>query len=268
MPAADVEFLDDGLWIADLADALAAWYGHERAEVNYGVHGIDVDPADDEDDLRSPLLKSVPLAVAGAAQLLAVGAAPPARPKSWDALVAALVAAAENLGLDEPFAMAAEVAATDRTVLPGTDLVVDVARTPRRLAEWGNYMGNFMAGYADDADRRYALVALRHATGTLAVNLALQRGTRRWFVSEAFARFNEDLPAELRARLDAWAEQIPVARPAAGGARGAARPRRTAPGGRRPPARDRLLRASARLGGAASATSGRRPTSSSPWPRR
>ncbi len=245
--AADVEFLDDGLWIADLADALAAWYGHARAEINYGVHGVDVDPVDDEDDPRLPLLESVPLAVAGAAQLLAVGAVPPARPKTWEALVGALVAAAENLGLDEPFPMAAAVAATDRTVVPDTDLVVDVARTPRQLAEWGNHMGNCIAGYADDADRRYALVALRDAAGKLAVNLALQRETRRWFVSEAFARFNEDLPAELRARLDAWAGQIPVASPAAGG-RGAARPRRTAPGGRRPPARDRLLRASARLG--------------------
>ena len=257
--------LDDGLWIADLADALAAWYGHVRAEVDYGVHGIDVDPADDEDDPRSPRIESVPLAIAGAAQLLAVGTVPPARPKTWEALVAALVAAAENLGLDEPFPVAAEVAATDRTVLPDTDLVVDVARTPRQLAEWGNYMGNCIAGYADDANRRFALVALRGATGTLAVNIALQRGTRRWFVSEAFARFNEDLPAEFHAQLDAWAEQIPVASPAAGG-RGAARPRRTAPGGRRPPPATAC--SGPRPGWATrSATSGRRPTRSPPWPR-
>ena len=244
--AADVELLDDGLWIADLADALATWYGHPRADV-YGVYGVDVDPADDEDDPRAPRLESVPLAAAGAAQLLAIGATPPARPKTWEALVAALVAAAENLGLDEPFPLAAEVAATDRTVLPDIDLHVDVARTPRQLAEWGNYMGNCIAGYADDANRRYALVALRDASGRLAVNLALQRGPRRWVVTEAFARFNEDLSPELRVRLDAWAEQIPVAIPARSG-RGAARPRRTSSGGRRPPARDRLLRAAARLG--------------------
>ncbi|MEA2902151.1 MAG: hypothetical protein QOH36_2038 [Actinomycetota bacterium] len=244
--AADVELLDDGLWIADLADALATWYGHRRAEV-YGVHGIVVDPADDEDDPRTPLLESVPLAAAGAAQLLAIGAAPPSRPKTWEALVAALVAAAENLGLDEPFPMAAEVAAMDGTVLPEGDLSVEVARTPRQLAGWGNYMGNCIAGYADDANRRYALVALRDATGRLVVNLALNRGARRWFVSEAFARFNEDLPADLRARIDGWAGQIPVAT-SAGGGRVGTRPRRTAPGGRRPPARDRLLRASARLG--------------------
>jgi len=247
---ADVELLDDGLWIADLADALAAWNGHPQAEVS-GVHGISVDPAGpgDDDEAGVPLLESVPLAAAGAAQLLAIGAQPPARPKAWAALVTALVAAAENLGLDEPFPLAGEVAAADRALLPGTDLRIEVARTPRQLAEWGNYMGNCIAGYAEDATRRYALVALRDPTGTLVANVAIYRAGRHWAVSEAFARFNEDLAADLRALLDAWVKQIPVATPARG-VRAGAPPRRTSPGGgRRPPVRDRLLRAGGRLAG-------------------
>ena len=263
--AADVEFLDDGLWIADLADALAAWYGHARAEVNYGVHGVDVDPVDDEDDPRSPLLESVPLAVAGAAQLLAVGAVPPARPKTWEALVAALVAAAENLGLDEPFPMAAEVAATDRTVLPDTDLVVDVARTPRQLAEWGNYMGNCIAGYADDADRRYALSpcgtrpARWPSTSPCSGRPGAGSCRRRSPASTRTCRPSSAPGSTPGPSRSPWPVRPPAVavRPGPGGRRPAddGRPPATACSGPRPGWATR------------SATSERRPTTSSPWPR-
>ncbi len=254
--AATAEMLDDGLWIADLADALAAWYGHQQADV-YALDCIVVDPAEPvaDGDVRVPLLDSVPLAAAGAAQLRAMGAAPPSRPKAWSALVAALVTAAENLGLDEPFRVAPGVAATDRAPLPGTHLTIEVGRTPRQLAEWGNYMGNCIAEYSDEAGPRFALVALRDPTGTLVANISLGRGTRRWVVSEALARFNEELAPDLRSCIGTWVDQIPVAT-AAPGTRTATRPRRASPGGRRPPARDRLARTAARLGDELAALAG------------
>lgn len=118
--AMTTELLDDGLWLADLADALARWYGHEHAAIAwFGLDGIDVDPPLEPPDPRLPLVESLPLAIAGAAQLVSLGASPPARPGSWEGLVRALVTSAEAMGLADEFPVAPEVTDWNRRELPG-----------------------------------------------------------------------------------------------------------------------------------------------------
>ncbi len=247
---ADVELLDDGLWLVDLGDALAAWYGHERADAERVWYELlDFDPPAPPPDPRAPLLESVPLAVAGVAQLISIGAVHPARGSTWREFVDGLVRQSETLGLGDEFAVAEEVAAWDGGLLPSSELVLEVARTPQRLAEWGNFMGNCIADYASDAREGYALLAAKDAAGKLVANIAIVRGGLRWRVDQALARFNEPLPAPVRQAIQHWAESLPV--PSGAVPTG---PRRRPPGGgrrgRRPSARDRLVRATADLGGA------------------
>jgi hypothetical protein len=249
-----IELLDDGLWLADLADAVAQWYGHEQAAIAwFGLDGIDVDPPLEPPDPRLPLVESLPLAVAGAAQLVSLGAAPPARPASWGALVESLVAAAEALGMADEFPVAPEVADWNSRELPGTGLTVEVARTARQLAEWGNYMGNCIATYAEDAGEGYALMALRDPTSRLVANMAIARSGSRWRIEQARARFNQPLDDELEQAIRRWVNRLKGASVAAPRpARAAAATRRASrrPAGRRPPARERLARATAEMAGA------------------
>ena len=251
--AADVERVEDGLWLADLADAVAAWVGRDLAHMDVGGFTVaDVDPEPPEDDFGVPSLDSVPLAVAGAAQLAALGAVAGPRPASWPALVADLVADAERLGLHEKLAVPGDVAAWDGRRLPGTDLVVEVARTAKQLTEWGNYMGNCIASYAEDANRTFALVALRDASGRLVANISVRRRSERWCVQEALARFNEQLPAELEVLIVQWSHGLRTPRIAGDRPRVPAPPAGPRPGRghrrRRAPGREALLRASAALG--------------------
>ena len=258
---AKAELLDDGLWFIDLADALAAWYGHERANTDYvNIDIIDVDPPAPPADPRSPLLESIPLAVAGAAQLVAIGATPPPRRSAWGEFADGLVQQGETLGLSDEFEVAEEVAAWDGRPLPATDLVLEVARTPQRLAEWGNWMGNCIAEYADTAKERFALLAAKEPAGKLVANISIMRGGRRWRIDQALARFNEQLPEDVRAAIGGWVESLPVpsaTTPAGvGRAPGAGRGGRR---GRRPSARERLGRATAALGGAVGELEGAAP---------
>ncbi|HXT92347.1 MAG TPA: hypothetical protein VN714_24190, partial [Trebonia sp.] len=89
----EVELAGDLLWYAELADALATLYGHSSAQ---GPHGIgtpwlDYDPQPPAVPL-APRLDSVTLAISGAAQLVALGAASPKRVKGWRDLTDGLLA--------------------------------------------------------------------------------------------------------------------------------------------------------------------------------
>ncbi len=91
----------------------------------------------------------------------------PPRPQSWDAFADRLLASAgiaELLVSD--FAVPAAVLALDGEPLPGTDLVVEVARTARQLADWAMVMANCIASYTDEGRSGASLlVALRPRTG-------------------------------------------------------------------------------------------------------
>lgn len=72
------------LWLADLADAVAPFYGNDAATVRH-MHpaptlNYDPPPPPEPDRLRAD---SVPLAAAGVAQLVAFGASPSHRPMPW-----------------------------------------------------------------------------------------------------------------------------------------------------------------------------------------
>ena len=248
-----VERIEDALWLADLADVVNWWFGQEA--VTLGVQDyawVDVDPVEPDPDLRVPSAESVALAVAGAAQLVAVGAQPGARPATWPALIADLVADAERLGLDEKLTVPGDVTTWEGKVLPGTELGVQVARSAKQLTGWGNYMGNCIAGYASEASRRFALVALRDGSGRLVANVSVHRRGARWQVGQALARFNEPLAPELDELIVRWAHELRV--PDAGPARAPVpaprgpRPRGEGRRQRPAPRRDALLRASTALG--------------------
>ena len=250
---ASVERIEDGLWFADLADVVASWFGHERADVSVG--GATWAQAAFEEsppDPGAPSTESVTLAVAGAAQLAALGAHPGARPGDWPALVADLVADAERLGLDEKLTLPSDVAAWDGRQLTGTELRIEVARTAKQLTEWGNYMGNCIAGYAGDAGRRFALVALRDAGGKLVANVSLQLRHARWVVDQARGRFNDDLTADLDDAVARWARDLRTPSEGRNATRPAARDLPPAPArGRRRrggSGREAVLRAAAELG--------------------
>ena len=212
----DVEAVEDLLWIADLADALAAWLGHDRACIGRFAPGaVDVDPERPAPDPGTPYVDSIPLAVSGAAQLVGVGAPLPTRPRSWPSLVEELVAAGETLALDEGFAVAGEILDWDGRELAETDLRFEVARTPRHLLAWGNYMGNCIAGYTVRASSRFCLVALRDGEGTLVANVSVQKMDSRWRIDQALGRFNTPLSEGVVAALTRWGSDLVDRRPRA-----------------------------------------------------
>ncbi|TCO62804.1 hypothetical protein [Actinocrispum wychmicini] len=221
VPAADpasVEAPHDLLWLADLADALAPFYGNESATAGHARPAPDLDydpPAPDR-----PLADSVPLAVAEVAQLVAFGATPPPRCGSWSELVAGVnadaVIAEASVGA---FPIPPEVSAVDTQVVPGTALSVELGRDPRQLAEWSGYMGNCIgeSWYADQARRGHCvLMALRDkASGRIVANLDIRRRTGGWLIHELRARFNDNLAPALEKHVKQWVNGLTTPVPSA-----------------------------------------------------
>ncbi|MBP2472456.1 hypothetical protein JOF53_001328 [Crossiella equi] len=217
-PEADpvaVEQPHDLLWLADLADALAPFHGLDRATARLGRAVPTLDYRTPPEDRRPD---SVPLAVAELAQLVAFGAAPPPRCRSWSELVAgvdAAIAVAEaSTGF---FPVPDQLSTVDKQVIPGTGLVAEIGREPRQLAAWSGYMGNCLgeSWYHAQAQRgQCVLMALRDpADGRIVANLDLRRHTGGWYVYEVRGRFNDDADPELLARLKRWVAKLPVTVP-------------------------------------------------------
>ena len=214
---ATVEEPHDLLWLADLADALAPFYGNERATVRHerSMPRLDYDAPAPQPEPGRPRADSVPLAAAGVAQLVMFGATPPPRCGSWAELATRLgadaVIAEASIGV---FPVPAEVSAVDKQVLPGTDLTIELGREPRQLAEWSGYMGNCIgeSWYADQARRgQCVLMALRDPLdGRIVANLDIRRHTGGWYIDELRARFNDDVASALEKHVKQWVEQIPV----------------------------------------------------------
>ncbi|GAA3726817.1 hypothetical protein GCM10022225_05010 [Plantactinospora mayteni] len=227
-PVAEVETIGDLLWYAELADALAQLNGHPQAVLSPHLEGptADTDPAPPDEPLV-PRSQSIPLAVAGAAQLVNLGATVPPRCWSWPELVAGLVDnAAIASALTGAFAVPTPVEHFDGTVLPGTDARIELARTARQLADWSHYMGNCIASphYVEDATPgRSALIALRAPDGRILVNAELRPSARGWRLEEIRARFNEDPDPTLLRQTGRWLRALALPEPAI------PEPRRAAP---------------------------------------
>ena len=213
----DAEVAGDLLWYADLVDALAALYGHEtaRGTPGTGFPWLDHDPPPLAEPL-APRLDSITLAVAGAAQLVALGGTPPGRVRTWPALTDGLLAStAITEALTGEFAVPAPQAALDGTTVTGTGLRLRVARNARTLAEWSAYMGNCIAGeyYIGEATAgRSVLTGLYDKNGVLIVNAELVRrrpAARGWRVEEIKARFNEAPDEALERRFRDWVGTLP-----------------------------------------------------------
>jgi hypothetical protein len=222
-PASDpvsVEAPHDLLWFADLADALAPFYGNESATVQPAqpAPNLDYDPPAPPQEPGLPRADSVPLAVAGVAQLVAFGATPPLRCSSWSGLVdginADAVIAEASVG---DFPIPAEVSAVDKQIVPGTTLSVELGRDPRQLAEWSSYMGNCIGDswYAEQAHRgQCVLMALRDtAESRIVANLDIRRRTGRWQIHELRGRFNEILAVALEKHIKRWVNGLAVPAP-------------------------------------------------------
>ncbi|GIG86429.1 hypothetical protein [Plantactinospora endophytica] len=248
---AEVETIGDLLWYAELADALARLNGHPTAVVTPGRNAptVATDPPPPDEPLV-PRPQSIPLAVAGAAQLVDLGGQVPPRCRTWPELVAGLTDHATiATALTGAFTVPPPVERFDGTVLPGTDARIELARTARQLADWSGYMGNCIASphYVEDAARgRSVLVALRAPDGRILVNAELRPGARGWRLEEIRARFNEDPDPTLLHRTSAWMAALALPE------RAIPQPRRAAPHdgtgattprtGRRPASAVRVLR--------------------------
>jgi hypothetical protein len=216
---AEAEAPHDLLWYADLADALAPFSGHETARVRYDRPMPDADhnpPAPPPDPSR-PRADSVPLAAAGVAQLVAFGATPPPRCGSWAELVEGVttdVAVAEaSVGT---FPLPPGMADVDGQVVPGTELVVELGRDPRKLAEWSGYMGNCIgqSWYAETAGRGDCVLMALRADGRIVANLDLRGRAGGWRVNELLARFNEPVDPALAERVNRWVGTLAPREPA------------------------------------------------------
>jgi hypothetical protein len=227
-----VETPGDLLWYADLADALAQLHGHGAAAVTHDqrVPEVDHDPEVVDDEPLRPRLDSVALAAAGAAQLVSLGAEVPRRARGWAELTEELLAATTIAeAMTGAFAVPEPLAARDGMTVPGTEVRVELARDPTKLAEWARYMGNCIAGpyYLGAArDGECVLVALREPDGRIVANVELVPVRGGWHIDEFKARFNTDPPADLAKRVRAWVAALPVAR------KPAASPSRPRPRGR------------------------------------
>lgn len=208
---ATLEQASDLLWYADLADAMSRIHGHERAWIPHGlrVPHFDTNPPVAHPDPLTPRLDSIPLAVAGAAQLLALGATAPARCRDWAALCAGLMSSGVVVqALSSEFEVPEPILDYDGALLPGTAARIQIARTAGRLAEWSDYMGNCIAGpdYQEQAIRgRSILIALRDDQDVLQVNAELRPNDRGWSVEQIRGRFNADPDPVLKKAFQLWA---------------------------------------------------------------
>lgn len=208
-PAAS-EDASDLLWYADLADAIAQLRGLPAAEIEHtpGDFHFNANQTAPEPDTLTPRPDSIPLAVAGTAQLLSWGAEAPARCRSWVELLTALMAGgAIAEALTSEFEVPEAMLAEDGQTLSGTTARLEIARNARRLAEWSDYMGNCIAGpwYQDAArEGRSVLVALRDGEGRLLVNAELRTTSAGWRVNEIRGRFNEDPDPVLSKAFRQW----------------------------------------------------------------
>ncbi|MGW6930446.1 hypothetical protein ACWGE0_10310 [Lentzea sp. NPDC054927] len=218
-PAAQ-ESPHDLLWLADLADALAPFYGSEHATVRHEkpVPLLDYQPPAPSTVLGTPRADSVPLAAAGVAQLVMFGATPPPRCGSWAELATGVgadaVIAEASVGI---FPIPPEVSVVDKQVV--ADLTVELGRDPRQLAEWSSYMGNCIGypWYADEARRGLCvLMALREpSSGRIVANLDIRRHTGGWHIHELRARFNDNVTPALQKQVKHWVDEIPAPVPIA-----------------------------------------------------
>lgn len=211
-PAEDPVTLEaphDLLWYADLADALAPFYGNETATVRHArpTPELNYDPPAPPPEPSRPRADSVPLAAAGVAQLVAFGATPPPRCGSWAELVNGVMAdAAVAEASVGAFPIPPEVSTVDKQEIPGTALTVELGRDPRQLADWSSYMGNCIgeSWYAERAHRgECVLMALRDG-GRIVANLDIRRRTTGWQVYELRARFNDILDPALEEHVKRW----------------------------------------------------------------
>lgn len=208
------EFPHDLLWLGDLADALAPFYGNDHALVEPDSSGPVVDYR-----TCSPRREraSLPLVVARVAQLVMFGATPPSRCGSWEELAAgvsadALIAEAST-GV---FPIPPELADVDAQI---AGLSVELGRDPRQLADWSAYMGNCIgtSWYADEARRGLCvLVALRSPVDNhIVANVDIRRHTGGWHVHELRARFNNTVAGALEEQVKQWVGSIPPVAPLA-----------------------------------------------------
>ncbi|NKE64072.1 hypothetical protein FXN61_48260, partial [Lentzea sp. PSKA42] len=219
---ASMEAPHDLLWLADLADALAPFYGNESATVRHERPTPDLtyDAPAPQPEPGEPRADSVPLAAAGVAQLVMFGATPPPRCGSWAELAAGVsadaVIAEASTGV---FPIPQELSAVHQQVLDGTELFVELGREPRQLAKWSSYMGNCIgeSWYADQARRgQCVLMALRDpAEGRIVANLDIRRHTGGWHVYELRARFNDSVAPALEKHVKRWVDGLPASAPAA-----------------------------------------------------
>ena len=214
-----VELVGDLLWYAELTDALAALHGHDSAQgpLGTGFPWLDYNPAPPAEPL-SPRLDSVTLAVSGAAQLIALGGAPPKRVRAWRDLTAGLLASTSiTEAITGEFVVPAPLAALDGTAIAGTGLRLRVAHNARTLAEWSDYMGNCIAGenYVNEARAgRSVLTGLYDKNDVLVINaelVARRPVVRGWRVEEIQARFNHSPDEVIERRFRSWVDTVPAA---------------------------------------------------------
>jgi hypothetical protein len=220
-PAAAVEMIGDLFWYAELADALAQLNGYPAAIVHPGweVPAAEIDAEAPKEPLV-PSVQSVVLAAAGATQLVELGGQIPRRCRTWSELVAGLLETASvSEALTGAFPVSPEITAADASLLPGTQVRIEVARNGRQLADWSDYMGNCIASphYADRATAaRSALLALRAPDGTIAANVELKPTGHGWRINEIRARFNQDPDPQLVIKTRDWLNTLarPISEPA------------------------------------------------------
>ncbi|MFD0475783.1 hypothetical protein ACFQ0B_51875 [Nonomuraea thailandensis] len=212
---AEEETAGDLLWYAELADTLAQLKGHDQADVEYGPRYpyVDCAPAPDDERQLVPSLRSIPSALAGAAQLVSFGGRPSRQARTWPDLTDRLLA---GLGVTErlttAFRIPEPLLTLDGALLPGAQVRLEFGRNARMLAQWATYMGNCIASlpYVEAAEEgRSALVALRDESGRIVANIELEPHARGWRAGEIRARFNADPDPDLRRQVLAWAAALP-----------------------------------------------------------